>query len=128
MTDSLRTLLTLTALAVLAGCAAPEPVITEDMLTLDGEEIPIDLSGSWAMDYSRSDNVNDRLRDTMYQIINKRYNDRKLTILTTNYPDGRDSDREQILEDRIGTRLRSRLYEMCTKVVMDGGDYRRIGI
>ena len=70
----------------------------------------------------------DWVRDTMYQIINKRYNDRKLTILTTNYSDARDSDREQTLEDRIGTRLRSRLYEMCTKVVMDGGDYRRVGL
>jgi DNA replication protein DnaC len=64
----------------------------------------------------------------MYQIINKRYNDKKLTIFTTNYSDARRSDKEQVLEDRIGTRLRSRLYEMCSKVVMDGGDYRRFGL
>ena len=89
------------------------PVYETDVLVLDelGATIPTD----W-------------VRDTMYQIINKRYNDRKLTILTTNYSDARDSDREQTLEDRIGTRLRSRLYEMCTKVVMDGGDYRRVGL
>ena len=89
------------------------PVYETDVLVLDelGATIPTD----W-------------VRDTMYQIINKRYNDRKLTILTTNYSDIRESDKEQTLEDRIGTRLRSRLYEMCTKVVMDGGDYRRIGI
>ena len=89
------------------------PVFDAEVLVLDelGATIPTD----W-------------VRDTMYQIINKRYNDRKLTILTTNYSDIRESDREQTLEDRIGTRLRSRLYEMCTKVVMDGGDYRRVGI
>jgi DNA replication protein DnaC len=64
----------------------------------------------------------------MYQIINKRYNDNRLTIFTTNYADERRSDKEQVLEDRIGARLRSRLYEMCRKVVIDGGDYRRFGL
>lgn len=89
------------------------PVYQTDVLVLDelGATIPTD----W-------------VRDTMYQIINKRYNDQKLTIFTTNYSDARVSDKEQVLEDRIGTRLRSRLYEMCKKVVMDGGDYRRVGL
>ena len=62
----------------------------------------------------------DWVRDTMYKIINKRYNDRKLTIFTTNY-----SDRNKELEERITYRLRSRLFEMCTNVVIDGEDYRR---
>lgn len=89
------------------------PIYETDVLVLDelGATIPTD----W-------------VRDTMYQIINKRYNDRKLTIFTTNYSDARRLDKEQVLEDRIGTRLRSRLYEMCTKVVLDGGDYRRVGL
>ena len=89
------------------------PIYQTDVLVLDelGATIPTD----W-------------VRDTMYQIINKRYNDQKLTIFTTNYSDVRGSDKEQVLEDRIGTRLRSRLYEMCAKVVMDGGDYRRVGL
>lgn len=89
------------------------PIYQTDVLVLDelGATIPTD----W-------------VRDTMYQIINKRYNDKKLTIFTTNYSDARRSDKEQVLEDRIGTRLRSRLYEMCSKVVMDGGDYRRFGL
>lgn len=88
------------------------PIYQTDVLVLDelGATIPTD----W-------------VRDTMYQIINKRYNDEKFTIFTTNYFDARHSEKEQVLEDRIGTRLRSRLYEMCTKVVMDGGDYRRVG-
>jgi DNA replication protein DnaC len=89
------------------------PIYQTEVLVLDelGATIPTD----W-------------VRDTMYQIINKRYNDNKLTIFTTTYSDERRSEKEQVLEDRIGSRLRSRLYEMCTKVVMDGGDYRRFGL
>lgn len=67
----------------------------------------------------------DWVRDTMMQIINTRYNDRKLTIFTTNYLDGRRTEREETLEDRIGVRLRSRLFEMCKTVQIEGEDYRR---
>lgn len=115
------------------------PVYQAEVLVLDelGATVPTD----W-------------VRDTMYQIINKRYNDKRLTIFTTNYPDearaggdrGEDSrgnlvsgirrssklsdirTREELmptLEERIGTRLRSRLYEMCVDVVIDGEDYRK---
>lgn len=65
------------------------------------------------------------VRDTMSYIINRRYNDEKLTIFTTNYPDERTDDTEETLEDRIGTRLRSRLYEMCQTVKIEGPDFRR---
>lgn len=86
------------------------PVFQADVLVLDelGATIPTD----W-------------VRDTMYQIINRRYNDKKLTIFTTNYLDKPRSEKEQVLEDRIGYRLRSRLYEMCKMVVIDGEDYRK---
>jgi DNA replication protein DnaC len=67
----------------------------------------------------------DWVRDTMMQIINTRYNDKKLTIFTTNYLDGRRTERDETLEDRIGVRLRSRLYEMCKTVVIEGNDFRR---
>lgn len=67
----------------------------------------------------------DWVRDTMMQIINTRYNDRKLTIFTTNYLDGRRSERDETLEDRIGVRLRSRLFEMCKTVQIEGDDYRK---
>ena len=67
----------------------------------------------------------DWVRDTMMQIINTRYNDRRLTIFTTNYRDECGQHSEETLEDRIGVRLRSRLYEMCKTVVIDGEDYRR---
>lgn len=67
----------------------------------------------------------DWVRDTMMQIINARYNHRRLTIFTTNYSDERKSAMEETLEDRIGVRLRSRLYEMCKTVVVEGEDYRQ---
>jgi DNA replication protein DnaC len=67
----------------------------------------------------------DWVRDTMMQIINTRYNDKKLTIFTTNYLDGRRTERDETLEDRIGVRLRSRLYEMCKTIHIEGEDYRK---
>jgi DNA replication protein DnaC len=66
--------------------------------------------------------------DTMMLIINARYNNLKLTIFTTNYPDVSSHPAEETLEVRIGARLRSRLYEMCRRVTVEGEDYRkRIG-
>lgn len=65
------------------------------------------------------------VRDTMAHIINTRYNDKKLTIFTTNYFDKVRNEREETLEDRIGVRLRSRLREMCKTVVVVGEDYRK---
>jgi DNA replication protein DnaC len=86
------------------------PVLRSDVLVLD------ELGASKPTDW---------VRDTMAYVINTRYNDKKLTIFTTNYLDDRRRDGEEVLEDRIGTRLRSRLFEMSKTVVIDGKDYRR---
>ncbi|MBC7911963.1 MAG: hypothetical protein H7Y30_15755 [Pyrinomonadaceae bacterium] len=67
----------------------------------------------------------DWVRDTMMQIINTRYNDRRLTIFTTNYLDSRRAEKEETLEDRTGVRLRSRIFEMCKTVHLEGEDYRK---
>jgi DNA replication protein DnaC len=67
----------------------------------------------------------DWARDTMTQIIGRRYNDKKIIILTTNYPDESPGKASETLEDRIGARMRSRLYEMCRTVRVEGDDYRR---
>lgn len=67
----------------------------------------------------------DWVQDTMYHIINKRYNDRKFTIFTTNYPDERPAEGKETLVDRIGVRARSRIFEMCRTVKIEGEDYRR---
>jgi DNA replication protein DnaC len=67
----------------------------------------------------------DWVRDTMMQVIGTRYNERRLTIFTTNYGDARRHPEEETLEERVGVRLRSRLYEMCKTVILEGEDYRR---
>lgn len=77
------------------------------------------------LDELGSSKPTDWVRDTMSHIVNTRYNNKKLTIFTTNYLDARPGDRHETLEDRIGVRLRSRLYEMCKTVVMDGEDFRK---
>jgi DNA replication protein DnaC len=63
----------------------------------------------------------------MMQIINTRYNDKRLTIFTTNYSDKRTSEKDtsELLEERIGVPLRSRLYEMCKTVEIVAEDYRK---
>jgi DNA replication protein DnaC len=86
------------------------PVIEAEVLVLD------ELGATKPTDW---------VRDTMMHVINTRYNDKKLTIFTTNYLDERKSEREENLEDRIGVRLRSRLFEMCKTVQIKGEDYRR---
>ena len=73
--------------------------------------------------------------DTVAHILNTRYNDRRTTIITTNYanqpPLGSDLNatrqvmREETLGDRIGERMRSRLQEMCVVVEMTGADFRQ---
>lgn len=63
--------------------------------------------------------------DTMMHIIGTRYNNKKLTIFTTNYLDVCRASTDETLEERIGVRLRSRLYEMCRTVCINGEDYRR---
>lgn len=85
------------------------PVFNTEILVLD--EIGASKPTDW-------------VRDTMAHIINTRYNDKKLTIFTTNYLDKR-SGQEEILEERIGVRLRSRLYEMCRTVNINGEDFRK---
>ena len=86
------------------------PVLQAEVLVLD------ELGASKPTDW---------VRDTMAHIINTRYNEKRATIFTTNYPDERQNDREETLEDRIGIRLRSRLFEMCKTIDMKGSDYRR---
>ncbi|HEV7745082.1 MAG TPA: ATP-binding protein [Pyrinomonadaceae bacterium] len=108
------------------------PVYQAEVLVLD--ELGATVPTNW-------------VRDTLYQIINTRYNNKKLTIFTTNYldeprgaaeeaPDSGDQKRRRsfaadrvqeltTLEERIGTPLRSRLYEMCKKVKIEGDDYRK---
>jgi DNA replication protein DnaC len=78
--------------------------------------------------------------DTVAQILNSRYNERRTTIITTNYTneaglmaaagEGAKSQaaramRQETLGDRIGERMLSRLQEMCVVVEMRGKDFRQ---
>jgi DNA replication protein DnaC len=79
--------------------------------------------------------------DTVNYVLNSRYNDNKTTIITTNFPDGQETNaemnnlrspseaeraaRRETLGDRIGERMRSRLHEMCKKVEIEGRDFRQ---
>ena len=66
--------------------------------------------------------------DTVALILNTRYNDKRTTIITTNYPDlPPGASKEESLGDRITERMRSRLAEMCKPIVMKGTD-RRLGV
>ncbi|MGI8467235.1 MAG: ATP-binding protein [Pyrinomonadaceae bacterium] len=87
-----------------------QPIFDAEILVLD--EIGASKPTDW-------------VKDTMAHIINTRYNDKKLTIFTTNYLDERKAGREETLEDRIGVRLRSRLFEMCKTVQIEGCDFRK---
>ncbi len=88
--------------------------------------------------------------DTVAHVLNTRYNDKKTTLITTNYANlpsafaqtsssitDRDVSRssaanaagramrEETLGDRIGERMRSRLQEMCITLSMQGDDFRQ---
>ncbi|MBN1571220.1 MAG: ATP-binding protein [Acidobacteria bacterium] len=67
----------------------------------------------------------DWVRDTIAHIINCRYNDKRLTIFTSNFLDNPAKAGEETLTDRIGIRLRSRLYEMCREIEIHGVDFRK---
>jgi DNA replication protein DnaC len=98
------------------------PVFETEVLVLD--ELGAKRTTAW-------------VEETVVYIINQRYNAKKLTIFTSNYPDTaeeEDDDRrdafykkgEETLIDRIGVRLHSRIYEMCKIVRIDAEDYRKI--
>jgi DNA replication protein DnaC len=89
--------------------------------------------------------VKDWVEDTVTEIITERCNNRLATIFTTNLPDTYTGDPsvaldshsqwkqsieqykyKRTLEEHIGSRARSRLFEMCRVIHMDGPDYRRI--
>ncbi len=88
-----------------------------------------------AIDDLGANRISDWVEDTITYILNHRYNEQKTTLLTSNLPDtseelqGRSpSGKYRIgdtLEDRIGKRVRSRLYEMCEVVKIDANDYRQ---
>jgi len=91
------------------------PVMEAEVLLLD--ELGAQTPSAW-------------VKETVAYILNYRYVENKVTILTTNYLDQEDlkSARKSVsfsLTERIGEPMRSRLYEMCKTVVMQGEDFRQ---
>ena len=85
------------------------PVLTADLLVLD--DLGAEKTSEW-------------VDETMNLIVNTRYSERRMTLFTSNYPDIPDDTDPNALLFRIGTRMRSRLHEMCEFVDMDAADYR----
>jgi len=105
-----------------------EPVLKTEILVLDdtGSSKP----SLWAL-------------ETVGHILNTRYNERRVTVLTTNFLDSdvaensasppstprvagmRTPTTEDSLTERVGKRIRSRLYEMCRTVEIFAPDYRK---
>jgi len=65
------------------------------------------------------------VKDIVSHIINCRYNERKITIFTSNFLDNPVKAGEETLTDRIDARLRSRVYEMCHTIEIKGDDFRQ---
>ena len=98
----------------------PESEISESEVlfpVLETEVILLDDLGSYK--------VTDWRRDMLTYIINKRYNEKKTTLITSNWTTKKSTPDEDTLEDRIGYRLVSRLFEMCRVVEIRGRDYRK---
>jgi DNA replication protein DnaC len=89
------------------------PVMTADLLVLD--DLGAEKTSEW-------------VEETMNLIVNTRYNEKRLTIFTSNYQDIPDETEPNSLLFRIGYRMRSRLHEMCEFVQMDGADYRELPV
>ena len=89
------------------------PVMEADLLVLD--DLGAEKTSEW-------------VEETLNLIVNTRYNERRATIFTSNYPDvPPDSSPDVIsLHDRIGFRMRSRLHEMCDFLDLEGADYRML--
>ncbi|PYT76220.1 MAG: DNA replication protein DnaC [Acidobacteria bacterium] len=105
------------------------PIVEVEVLVIDslGEIKP----SSWVLD------IIGYILNERYIRASRDFTHRRCTILTTNFlddvpekqsrlPNGRlIVNREETLADRIGERMRSRLYEMCRTVEVLAPDFRR---
>jgi DNA replication protein DnaC len=99
-----------------------EPVLETELLVLD--DVGSSKPSLWTL-------------ETVGHILNTRYNEKRVTLLTTNFLDGdtvegspgrlapRSAALDDSLTDRVGKRMRSRLYEMCRTVEIFAPDYRK---
>jgi DNA replication protein DnaC len=87
------------------------PVLTSEVLVLD------DLG---------SQRMTEWMQDTVFHIVNLRYQQKKTLITTTNLAiEPAKGISQETLRERLGYKVVSRLYEMCTFIDLDGPDYRK---
>jgi DNA replication protein DnaC len=100
-----------------------EPVLEAELLLLD--DVGASKPSLWAL-------------ETVGHILNTRYNEKRVTLITTNFLDTdalaspapraaaiHPAAVEDTLTDRVGKRIRSRLYEMCRTIEIAAPDYRK---
>src|SRR5262249_22241431 len=75
-----------------------------------------------------AERATDWVEETLHLIVNTRYNERRATIFTTNYPLEAPPETKyaETLLERVGFRMLSRLHEMCDFVLLSGVDYREL--
>jgi DNA replication protein DnaC len=86
-----------------------QPLLTAQLLVLD--DVGKEKTSEW-------------VEETMTFIVNTRYNHRLTTIFTSNYEDNPDAEALDSLRVRVGSRMYSRIHEMCDFVEYGGADYR----
>lgn len=89
------------------------PVMQADVLVLD--DLGAEKTSEW-------------VEETLNLIVNTRYNEKRLTLFTSNFVDDPDASAPESLVYRIGFRMRSRLHEMCDFLDLDGADYRELPV
>jgi DNA replication protein DnaC len=88
------------------------PVMHADLLVLD--DLGAEKTSEW-------------VEETLNLIVNTRYNERRITIFTSNYEIKDDLGDPDSLAVRVGLRMWSRLHEMCDFLKLDGVDFREAG-
>jgi DNA replication protein DnaC len=88
------------------------PVMDAELIVLD--DLGAEKTSEW-------------VDETLNLIVNTRYNERRATIFTSNYPVTEDLTDPDNLVVRVGYRMWSRLHEMCDFVEIKSFDYRELG-
>jgi DNA replication protein DnaC len=86
-----------------------QPLLTAQLLVLD--DVGKEKTSEW-------------VEETMTFIVNSRYNQRLVTLFTSNYEDTPDINVLDSLRVRVGSRMYSRMHEMCDFIEYGGADYR----
>ncbi|MBI2185948.1 MAG: ATP-binding protein [Acidobacteria bacterium] len=88
------------------------PVFEAELLVLD--DIGSEKKSEW-------------VEETLGLVINTRYSERRVTVITTNLQDLTDDTHPNSIMFKLGGRIRSRLFEMCDWIHLDTVDIREVG-